>query len=122
MFFRRRDTLDQSNLTDQERCIHACLFFAFILLILTIGLFYFAATYKGTNEQRLYYYLGAGISLGFLLLITLCTIIYIRRFYGNVKYLQHINEELLQNRYLTVQNIQIIMRDKLIFSNISIIE
>lgn len=82
LFFRRRDTLGQSRLTDQERCIHACLFFAFILLILTIGLFYFAATYKGTNEQRLYYYLGAGISLACLLLISFCTIIYIRRFYG----------------------------------------
>jgi cytochrome b subunit of formate dehydrogenase len=83
LFFRRRDTLNHSNLTDQERCIHACLFFAFILLILTIVFFYFAATYKGTDEQRLYYYLGAGISLACLILITLCTIIYIRRFYGH---------------------------------------
>jgi hypothetical protein len=83
LFFRRRDTVGQSNLTDQERCIHAYLFFAFILLILTIGLFYFAATNKGTKEQRLYYYIGAGISLGFLLLIILCAIIYIRRSYGN---------------------------------------
>jgi uncharacterized membrane protein len=82
LFFRRRDTSSQSHLTDEERCVHACLFFAFILLVLTIVLFYFAATYKGTEEQRLYYYIGAGISLGFLLLITLCTIIYIRRFYG----------------------------------------
>jgi len=89
LFFRRRDTLDQSNLTDQERCIHACLFFAFILLILTIGLFYFAATYKGPNEQHLYYYLGAGISLGFLILITLCTIVYIRRFYGSSRSSTH---------------------------------
>lgn len=83
LFFRRRDTLGQSNLTDQERCIHACLFFAFILLFLTIGLFYFAVTYKGTNDQRLYYYLGAGISLACLLLMSLCTIISIRRFYGS---------------------------------------
>ncbi|CAF2414806.1 unnamed protein product [Rotaria sp. Silwood2] len=82
LFFRRRDTLSQSTLTDQERCIHACLFFAFILLILTAVLFYFATTSKGTEEPRIYYYLGAGISLGFLLLIVLCTIIYIRRFYG----------------------------------------
>jgi cytochrome b subunit of formate dehydrogenase len=70
-------------MTDQERCLHACLFFAFILLILTIVLFYFAATFKGTDEQRLYYYLGAGICLGFLLLITFCTIIYVRRYYGS---------------------------------------
>jgi hypothetical protein len=83
LFFRRREPLGQTNLTDQERCIHACLFFAFILFILTIVLFYFAATYKGTNEQRLYYYLGAGVSLGIFLLITLCAIISIRRFYGS---------------------------------------
>ncbi len=83
LFFRRRDTIGHSQLTDQERCLHACLFFAFILLILTIVLFYFAATFKGSYEQRLYYYLGAGICLGFLLLITLCTIIYVRRYYGN---------------------------------------
>src|SRR5689334_7991001 len=82
LFFRRRDTLDQSNLTDQERCIHACLFFAFILLILTGVLFYFGATYKGTDDQRLYYYLSAGICLGLLVLITFCTIICMRRFYG----------------------------------------
>ncbi|CAF0850766.1 unnamed protein product [Rotaria sp. Silwood1] len=82
LFFRRRDTLSQSNLTDQERCIHACLFFAFILLILTAVLLYFAITSKGIDEPRIYYYLGAGICLGFLLLITLCTIIYVRRFYG----------------------------------------
>lgn len=83
LFFRRRDSSGQSNLTDQERCIHACLFFAFLFLTLTIVLFYFAATFKGTNDQRIYYYLGAGISLAFLLLITLCTLIYIRRFYGS---------------------------------------
>ena len=83
LFFRRRDTLGQSNLTDQERCIHACLFFAFVLLTLTIVLFYFAITYKGPDDQRLYYYLGAGISLTFLLLISLCTVMYIRRFYGS---------------------------------------
>ncbi|CAF3338481.1 unnamed protein product [Rotaria socialis] len=82
LFFRRRDTLTRSNLTDQERCIHACLFFSFILLILTILLFYFGATSKGIDEPRLYYYLGAGISLGFLILMTICTIMYIRRFYG----------------------------------------
>ena len=82
LFFRRRDTTDQSNLTDQERCIHACVFFAFIVLILTIVLFYFAATFKGSNEQRLYYYIGGGISLAFLLLISLCTTVHIRRFYG----------------------------------------
>ncbi|CAF0769483.1 unnamed protein product [Rotaria sordida] len=82
LFFRRRDTLSQSNLTDQERCIHACLFFAFIFVILTAVLFYFATTSKGTEEPRTYYYLGAGICLGFLLLIILCTIIYVRRFYG----------------------------------------
>jgi uncharacterized membrane protein len=82
LFFRRRETLDQSHLTDQERCIHACLFFEFILLILTIVLFYLAATSKGKDNERIYYYIGAGISLGFLLLITICTIIYIRRFYG----------------------------------------
>jgi uncharacterized membrane protein len=89
LFFRRRDTLNQSDLTDQERCIHACLFFAFILLFLTIGLFYLAATVKVTNEQQLYYYIGAGISLGFLILITLCTIFYIRRFYGNSRSSTH---------------------------------
>jgi glycopeptide antibiotics resistance protein len=83
LFFRRRDTLSQSHLTDKERCIHACLFFAFILLILTIVLFYFAATNKGTNEQRLYYYIGAGICLICLLLITFCTIISMRQFYGS---------------------------------------
>ncbi|UJR23433.1 hypothetical protein I4U23_026438 [Adineta vaga] len=83
LFFRRRDTFSQSNLTDQERCIHACLFFAFLLLTITIVLFYFAATFKGTDDQRLYYYIGAGISLTFLLLITLCTVMYIRRFYGS---------------------------------------
>ena len=83
LFFRRRDTLGHSHLTDQERCLHACLFFAFILLIVTIVLFYFAATFKGTNEQRLYYYLGAGISLVCLLMISLCTIVYTRRFYGD---------------------------------------
>ena len=82
LFFRRRDTSSQSNLTDQERCIHACLFFAFVLLTLTIIFFYLAATSKGNTEQRLYYYVGASISLGFLLLITLCTVVYIRRFYG----------------------------------------
>ena len=82
LFFRRRDTLAHSHLTDQERCIHACLFFAFILLILTIVFFYFAITYKGPEEQRLYYYLGAGICLAFLLLISILTIIYIRRFYS----------------------------------------
>jgi hypothetical protein len=84
LFFRRRDTtVSQSHVTDQERCIHACLFFAFIILIVTIVLFYFAATNKVSNDQRLYYYIGAGISLAFLLLIILCTIIYVRRFYGN---------------------------------------
>ncbi|CAF0902136.1 unnamed protein product [Rotaria sordida] len=80
LFFRRRDTtLHQSHLTDQERCVHACLFFAFILLILTVVLFYFAATNKGPNDQRLYYYIGGGISLAFLLLIILCTICYVQR-------------------------------------------
>lgn len=84
LFFRRRDTtVNQSHLSDQERCIHACLFFAFIILVLTIVLFYFAATNKGPNDQRLYYYIGAGISLTCLLLIILLTIIYVRRFYGN---------------------------------------
>jgi hypothetical protein len=82
LFFRRRDTIDQSNMTDQELCIHACLFFEFIVLIVTIVLFYLAATYKGTDDQRIYYYIGAGISLAFLILITLCTIVYVRRFYG----------------------------------------
>ena len=83
LFFRRRDTtVSQSHLTDQERCIHACLFFAFIVLIVTIVLFYFAATNKGSTDQRLYYYIGGGISLAFLLLIILCTIIYVRRFYA----------------------------------------
>lgn len=82
LFFRRRDTLGHSHLTDQERCLHACLFFAFILLIVTIVLFYFAATFKGTDDQRLYYYLGAGISLGLLLMISVCTVVYTRRFYG----------------------------------------
>ncbi|CAF0728753.1 unnamed protein product [Rotaria sp. Silwood1] len=82
LFFRRRDTtLRQSHLTDQERCVHACLFFAFIILILTIVLFYFAATNKGSNDQRLYYYIGAGISLTSLLLIILCTICYVQRLY-----------------------------------------
>jgi hypothetical protein len=84
LFFRRRDTsLSQSHLSDQERCIHACIFFAFIILVLTIVLFYFAATNKGPNDQRLYYYIGAGISLAFLLLIILSTIVYVRRFYGS---------------------------------------
>ena len=83
LFFRRRDTLRQSNLTDQERCIHACLFFAFILLILTIVLFYFAATNKGPAEQSLYYYLGAGICLILLASISLCSVVFIRRFYGS---------------------------------------
>ncbi|CAF2316844.1 unnamed protein product [Rotaria sp. Silwood2] len=84
LFFRRRDTtLHQSHLTDQERCVHACLFFVFIILILTIVLFYFAATSKGPNDQRLYYYIGAGISLAFLLLIILCTICYVQRLYGS---------------------------------------
>ncbi|CAM4745035.1 unnamed protein product [Rotaria magnacalcarata] len=46
LFFRRRDSLSRSNLTDQERCIHACLFLSFILLILTILLFYFGTTSK----------------------------------------------------------------------------
>ncbi|CAF1543889.1 unnamed protein product [Rotaria magnacalcarata] len=82
LFFRRRDSLSRSNLTDQERCIHACLFLSFILLILTILLFYFGTTSKGIDEPRLYYYLGAGICLGFLILMTICTIVYIRRFYG----------------------------------------
>jgi uncharacterized membrane protein YedE/YeeE len=83
LFFRRRDTnIGHSRLTDQERCIHACLFFAFIILIVTIVLFYFAATSKGPNDQRLFYYIGASISLLILLLIILCTIIYVRRFYG----------------------------------------
>jgi glycopeptide antibiotics resistance protein len=83
LFFRRRDTIRQSHLTEQERCIHACLFFVFILLILTIVLFYFAATNKGSNEQRIYYYVGAGISLACLLLIGFCTMTCIRRSYGN---------------------------------------
>ncbi|CAF0756635.1 unnamed protein product [Adineta steineri] len=83
LFFRRRETSSQSNLTDQERCIHACLFFVFLLLTLTIVLFYFAITYKGTDNQRVYYYMSGGISLGFLLLISLCTVMYIRRFYDS---------------------------------------
>jgi len=84
LFFRRRDaTTSQSHLTDQERCIHACIFFAFIILIVTVVLFYFAATNKVSNDQRLYYYIGAGISLAFLLLIILCTIIYVRGSYGS---------------------------------------
>lgn len=83
LFFRRRDTpVRQSHLSDQERCVHACLFFAFIVLILTIVLFYFAATSKGPSDQRLYYYIGAGISLAFLLLIIICTIIYVKRVYS----------------------------------------
>ena len=83
LFFRRRETTpSQSPLTDQERCIHACLFFAFITLGVTIALFYFAATNKGSGDQRLYYYIGASVSLALLLLIILCTIIYVRRFYG----------------------------------------
>ena len=84
LFFRRRDTaLSQSNLTDQERCIHACIFFDFIILVVTIVLFYFAATHKGSNEQRIYYYIGAGISLALLLLVIFCTIVYVRRFYSD---------------------------------------
>lgn len=84
LFFRRRDTsMSRSNLTDQERCIHACLFFAFILLVITIVLFYFAATTKDQTDQRLYYYIGAGICLALLLLIIISTIIYVRRFYAS---------------------------------------
>ena len=84
LFFRRRDTASprESPLSDQERCIHACLFFAFIILGVTVALFYFAATNKGPGDQRLYYYIGASVSLAVLLLIILCTIIYVRRFYG----------------------------------------
>jgi hypothetical protein len=83
LFFRRRDTtVGQSHLSDQERCIHAFLFFAFIILILTIVLFYFAATNKGPNDQRLYYYIGGGISLAFLLFIIICTILYVRQSYN----------------------------------------
>ena len=83
LFFRRRDSpVSHSRLSDQERCIHACLFFAFIILGVTIILFYFAATNKGPNEQRLFYYIGAGVSLTILFLIILCTIISVRRFYG----------------------------------------
>lgn len=108
LFFRRRETSSQSNLTDQERCIHACLFFAFLLLTLTIVLFYFAATFKGSDDQRLYYYLGAGLSLTFLLLITLCTVIYIRRFYGSAMSAAHHREiisdsELDSSKYSTHQ-------------------
>lgn len=89
LFFRRRDTtISQSQLTDQERCIHACLFFAFIVLIVTIVLFYFAATNKTSTDQLLYYYIGAGISLAILFLIVLCTIIYVRRLYGSSRH-QH---------------------------------
>lgn len=83
LFFRRRDTLTRSNLTDQERCIHACLFFAFISLTLTIVLFYFGTTTKAMDEPRLYYYIGAGVCLAFFVLITICTIYYVRRFYGS---------------------------------------
>lgn len=83
LFFRRRDTLQQSNLTDKERCIHACLFFAFIFVILTSVLFYFAANNKTINDQRLYYYIGASISLIFLLLIIFCTTVFVRRVYGD---------------------------------------
>ncbi|CAF1401265.1 unnamed protein product [Rotaria magnacalcarata] len=80
LFFRRRDTpLHHSHLSDQERCVQACLFFAFIILVVTIVLFYFAATNKGPSDQRLYYYVGAGISLAFLLLIILCTIFYVQQ-------------------------------------------
>ena len=90
LFFRRRDTtISQSQLTDQERCIHACLFFAFIVLIVTIVLFYFAATNKGSTDQLLYYYIGAGISLVILFLIVLCTIIYVRRLYGGTLASRH---------------------------------
>lgn len=84
LFFRRRDTsINQSNLTDQERCIHACLFFAFILLVITIVLFYFAATTKDQTDQRLYYYIGAGICLALLVLIIILTMVYVRRAYGS---------------------------------------
>ncbi|CAF3310520.1 unnamed protein product [Rotaria socialis] len=83
LFFRHRDTpLHHSRLNDQERCVHTCLFFAFIILVVTIVLFYFAATNKGPSDQRLYYYVGAGISLAFLLLIILCTIFYVQQVYG----------------------------------------
>ena len=84
LFFRRRETtVSQSRLSDQERCIHAFLFFAFVILIITIVLFYFAATSKGPNDQRLYYYIGASVSLFFLFLIIIATIKYVRRFYSN---------------------------------------
>ena len=82
LFFGRRDASTQSNLTDQERCIHACLFFSFLLFSLTIVFFYFGATSNGTSTQRLNYYLGASISLILLLLIVLCSLVSIRRFYG----------------------------------------
>ena len=82
LFFRRRDTtVRHSHLTDRERCIHACLFFAFVVLIIASVLIYFAATNKVSNDQRLYYYIGAGISFAILLLIILCTIVYVRQFY-----------------------------------------
>lgn len=83
LFFRRRDTLRQSHLTDQERCVHAFLFFASILVILTAVLFYFAATNKGSAEQAVYYYLGAGICFIFLLIISVGAILFIRRLYGS---------------------------------------
>ena len=83
LFFRRRDIpVHHSRLNDQERCVHACLFFAFIVLVITIVLFYFAATNKGPSDQRLYYYIGGSISLAFLLLIILCTICYVQRLYS----------------------------------------
>lgn len=89
LFFRRRDTLQQSNLTDRERCIHACVFFAFIFLILTSVLFYFAANTKTINDQRLYYYIGASICLVLLLSIIFCTVVGIRRVYGSSIVSQH---------------------------------
>jgi len=96
LFFRRRDT-DHTHLTDQERCIHACLFFAFLALLLTIVFFYFGITYKGPADQRLYYYLGAGICFAILLFLSIGTILYIRRFYMGTcttnKHQHHITTE-----------------------------
>ncbi|CAF1081356.1 unnamed protein product [Didymodactylos carnosus] len=79
LFFRRRDTNQSySQLTDDERCIHACLFFAFIFLIITIVLFYFASNNKNPNE-RTFYFIGASVSLLILVFLAVCAIIYVRR-------------------------------------------
>ncbi|CAF0927609.1 unnamed protein product [Didymodactylos carnosus] len=79
LFFRRRDTnQSHSQLSDNERCVHASLFFAFIFLTITIVLFYFAGNNKNSNE-RTFYFIGAGVSLLILLFLVVCAIIYIRR-------------------------------------------